>query len=296
MASPDQLAVLKQDYESGKSPLAFVPYATALRRERSYQQAIDVCQRGLAKAPGSVAGRTLLGRLYCDVGKYSESRELLESILKNAPDAVGPLTAYVQTLLRVNDLATCEQCLETLNRINPLDPDVQLLNSAYRKAVGAMRVANAGLTTSVGQAATAVGAASAAAQRTAIPVTHEELIDEIVKRVAQVAPVTGGALVSLTSKYQPARSGKTEAVLEAVDSIREIQKAYEELEFGTLLRGDLILQNGTLLFSIRAHDIVVLLLQNTDKTPRARTAFEAAVSRLLPSGDAADTAASEVSS
>ncbi len=144
MAASESITSLRRAFETGADPLSYIPYAQALRRARYYSQAIDVCVQGISKSGGSVAGRTLLGRLYCDVGNYEDSARTLREAAAEAPEAIGPRIALAQTLLRMHEIEEAEGLIERLNTENPLDPEVQLLNTALRRLRAARRAPGCG--------------------------------------------------------------------------------------------------------------------------------------------------------
>mgnify|MGYP007112021293 CR=1 FL=1 len=66
---------LKILYESGKTPLDYIPYAEALRRDKALAQALDLCKEGLEPASSYVAGRTLLDSKLFVMRRYDNALE-----------------------------------------------------------------------------------------------------------------------------------------------------------------------------------------------------------------------------
>lgn len=280
MATNERLATLQHEYEAGQTALAFFPYATALRRDRKYLQALEVCQKGLTRNPTSVAGWTLLGRLYCDIGRYEESLATLERVQNQAPGAAGVGIAVARTLVKMHELERAEVLLEEANRANPLDPEVQLLNTAVRRLRAQKRLHR-------------IQPPDASAQELP-PTTPTEVVESIVGRVSRVATVVGGVMASLRGRYEPVRLGGGYSLVSFVDAYRELRKAYEELEYGTLLRGELEWEGSLILFTVRQDDLVFLAIRSSDRTGRIKSVLELAVTQLVPSAQLDDTAALEV--
>ena len=63
MAVTSEFYQLESDFLTGRNPLAYIPLCHALRRQKNYTRAYELCQRGIRNDPKSVAGRTLLARL-----------------------------------------------------------------------------------------------------------------------------------------------------------------------------------------------------------------------------------------
>jgi tetratricopeptide (TPR) repeat protein len=280
MATSERLATLQHEYEAGQTALAFFPYATALRRERRYLQAIEVCQQGLTRNPTSVAGRTLLGRLLCDIGRYEESLGILEPVHEQAPGAAGVGIAVARTLVKMHELERAEALLEEANRSNPLDPEVQLLNTAVRRLRAQQRLHR-------------IQAPHSPASEVP-PTTPEEVLESIIRRVSQVASPESGLMASLRGRYEPVRLGGGYTLLPFLDAYRELRKAYEELEYGMLLRGEFEWEGTLILFTARQDDLVFVAIRSCERTGRIKSILELAVTQLVPSAQLDDTAALEI--
>lgn len=280
MATSERLASLQHEYEAGQTALAFFPYAAALRRERKYLQAIEVCQQGLARNPTSVAGRTLLGRLLCDIGRYEESLLILEPVHEQTPGAAGVGIAVARTLVKMHELDRAEVLLEEANRANPMDPEVQLLNTAVRRLRAQQRLQRI--------------QAPLSAVSEPPPTTPEEVVESIVSRISRIASVVGGLMASLRGRYEPVRVGGGGVLLPFVDAYRELRKAYQELEYGMLLRGEFEWEQNMILFTTRQDDLVFVALRSVERSGRVKSVLESAVTQLVPSAQLDNTAALEV--
>ncbi len=279
MASFDRLTALRQEFESGRSPLAFLPYALALRAERQYPEAIGVCHRGLTRRPESVAAQTLLGRLYCDIGSYQESRAILEPLYEASPEANGVRLALARTYIRVHEVDRAAELLSGLTEENPGDSEVQLLNGALRYLQSCRRRGR------LQADSTPEGDP---------PTTVDEVLDAIVSRVSSAVPVTGAILSSLQGHFEAVRTGVFEPLRAAAEAFREVEKACGELEMGEVVQGELEFADSIVLFVRRSKDLVLLALAPGDRVGRAKALLSNAATRFLPLAETADTVGAEV--
>ncbi|MCB2153548.1 tetratricopeptide repeat protein [bacterium] len=135
-AKPNDLAKLEADFLSGRNPLAYIPLCNALRRQRQYSQALDTCQLGLSRDPNSIAGRTLFARLLADMGRYSDALQEVQKVEPMAPDAMGLMVEKARCLIKMRRTQEAAETLRMLDQRNPMDPQVQLLNSQLRSLQG----------------------------------------------------------------------------------------------------------------------------------------------------------------
>lgn len=127
-----ELAKLEADFASGRNPLAFVPLATGLRRERRLGEALDVCQRGLERNPQSLAGRTLRARLLNDLGRYRDALSEATRAEAALGEAMGLSVERVRALIHLDELETARTALGKLETANLVAPEVQMLRGELR--------------------------------------------------------------------------------------------------------------------------------------------------------------------
>jgi tetratricopeptide (TPR) repeat protein len=97
-----------------RHPLAFIPRAEALRTGGWLAQALDVCQRGLAASPATVAGRLLLARILVDMGKYAPAEAECEAVLTQARQSVCARRLLVKVFLHRHKFARAVALIEEL--------------------------------------------------------------------------------------------------------------------------------------------------------------------------------------
>ncbi|GAB4322670.1 MAG: hypothetical protein Kow0059_17800 [Candidatus Sumerlaeia bacterium] len=131
--NPDNLELLKQEFEKGTSRRAYIAYADALRRGKQLQQALAVCQQGLQTDPASLTGRSLLARIYYDMGRYDSSIEVLRGIVEREPMALQSRMLLVKALLRKRQIDEAAAECARLQELIPDDERVQLLARDIRR-------------------------------------------------------------------------------------------------------------------------------------------------------------------
>lgn len=115
---------LKELYESGKNPLAYIPYAEALRRAKALTQAIEICKDGLAQDSYSVSGRTLLARILFDMGRYDNALEELGYVLQLAPDAFGANFLMARIMVKKQEFTEAMDIIKKIKKMNRSDAEL----------------------------------------------------------------------------------------------------------------------------------------------------------------------------
>ena len=118
------LEKLKILYESGKNPLAYIPYAEALRRAKALAQALDICKEGLAQDSYSVSGRTLLARILFDMGRYDNALEELGFVLQLASDAFGANFLMARILIKKQEFSEAMDIIKKIKKLNKNDSEL----------------------------------------------------------------------------------------------------------------------------------------------------------------------------
>ena len=122
-----EIAKLKEVYQSSKNPLAYIPYADALRRSGALNLALEVCREGLQNDSYSVTGRTLLGKILYDMGRYDEALEELGYVLQYARDAFGANLLMARIMVKKMEFNEALDIVKNLKMLNPKEPDVLAL-------------------------------------------------------------------------------------------------------------------------------------------------------------------------
>jgi tetratricopeptide (TPR) repeat protein len=129
----DQLEILRVAYNSGASHTAYIPYAEALRGAKNFTTALAVCVDGLQYDTHSVRGRTLLGKIYYDMGRYDEALAELELALKAAPQAYQTKVMLAKTLVRKRQFERARKIVDLLKAMTPEEMEIQQLDQEIRE-------------------------------------------------------------------------------------------------------------------------------------------------------------------
>jgi tetratricopeptide (TPR) repeat protein len=92
---------------------AFIQLAEAYRLQGRYEEAIETCQKGLAKMPDSLPGRLLLGKCYLEKSMIAEAREELEKVAAGIEECFSVYKLLSQVYLHQQNV---DKALETLKK------------------------------------------------------------------------------------------------------------------------------------------------------------------------------------
>ena len=126
---------LQSSFQEGKNPLIYIPYAEALRRENKLSQALEVCLNGLKNDSYSVTGRTLLSKIYYDMGHYQTAFKELKKVLKLEPDAFKPNLMLLKILLKKKEFQEAQDVISRLDNMKPNDEEVKTLKLELNKYI-----------------------------------------------------------------------------------------------------------------------------------------------------------------
>jgi tetratricopeptide (TPR) repeat protein len=77
---------LRRRIQKDPASIAFAQLAEEHRRAGQFEDAVNVCQAGLAQHPAYLSARITLGRALLEMGRYDEAASEFEYVLKAAPD------------------------------------------------------------------------------------------------------------------------------------------------------------------------------------------------------------------
>lgn len=122
-------------YEVGNNPLAYIPFASALRKHGALNRALEVCKEGLIHDSYSVTGRTLLARILYDMARYDRALEELGVALQLAPDAFGANLLMARILAKKREFHEALDILENVKKMNPFDTDLLELEARLHSKI-----------------------------------------------------------------------------------------------------------------------------------------------------------------
>jgi tetratricopeptide (TPR) repeat protein len=82
----DRIEELRRRIQKDPASIAFAQLAEEHRRAGQFEDAVSVCQAGLAQHPAYLSARITLGRALLEMGRYDEAASEFEYVLKAAPD------------------------------------------------------------------------------------------------------------------------------------------------------------------------------------------------------------------
>ncbi|HET6267626.1 MAG TPA: tetratricopeptide repeat protein [Acidobacteriota bacterium] len=86
MAETPSIEKLLRKIEKEPTSLLFLQLADEYRKEKMYEDALQVCWEGLRRHPNYWSARVTVGRIYREVGENDKSSEELEKVVKAVPD------------------------------------------------------------------------------------------------------------------------------------------------------------------------------------------------------------------
>lgn len=266
MAAVGELVQLESDFLSGRNPLAYIPLCHALRRQKKYIQALELCQRGVGRDPRSIAGRTLLARLLGDLGRYEEALREIAKAEADAPTAMGVLVEKAKCLIRLRRLLEADATLQTLNSLNPLDPQVQLLNR------GLIELRKHEMLS------TPLPMKSGFMRKPSM--TSRDILEHIREEMQTQCSIVAIAVIP-KGVGEPAVEGAEAAAEVAYRFYRDNLQACKDLEVGEVRLGIIETAQVQLIVLVRQGSLVSLAIQSTPSLGKVLYRFQTVVGELL---------------
>lgn len=266
MVVPAELAQIEEDFLSGRNPLAYIPLCHALRRQRQFPRALELCQRGLAGDPSSIAGRTLYARLLSDLGHYEDALREVARAETQAPGAMGLLIEKTRCLLRLHRLEEANEVLQPLLDHSPLDPEVQLLSTQVRQ----LRA----------RAAAASISGSDSSQRV-LRLTNREMLQQLLELLRPHALVLSCAVIPVKAG-EPAVEGNPALAEAAYAFYSGVDRVSRDLDEPPMRMGILETESAQIIVLVRKDALVSIGFEPTPRFGKLYHRFHTAVCQLLP--------------
>lgn len=100
-----RISELRRRVQSDPSSIAFAQLGEELRRAGANEEAIDVCQFGLARHPGYLSARVTLGRAFLELGQLDDAHVELSVVVETAPDNLAAIRGLAEIHQRRGELA-----------------------------------------------------------------------------------------------------------------------------------------------------------------------------------------------
>lgn len=121
-ADKSRIDELRRRVEKDPASIAFAQLAEEYRRAGDYDEAVRVCQAGLARHPGYFSARVTLGLAFMEMGRLEEAQAELKSVLSAAPDNLAAVRALAEMHERISGLPETPD-VETAAHDPGTDPD-----------------------------------------------------------------------------------------------------------------------------------------------------------------------------
>jgi tetratricopeptide (TPR) repeat protein len=99
-----RIEALRRRVEADPTSIAFAALAEEYRRLGRYQDAVDVCRRGLERHPAYLSARVTLGRSLIELDQLDAGARELEQVLASAPENLAAIRALAEVHRRRGEL------------------------------------------------------------------------------------------------------------------------------------------------------------------------------------------------
>ncbi|MCX8094259.1 MAG: tetratricopeptide repeat protein [Candidatus Goldbacteria bacterium] len=120
-----EIEELKKKLSQNPDSLIFVPLADAYRKAGLYDEAIEVCKKGLEKHPTYTSARVVLGRVYIEKNKFDEAIQELKKVESVDSDNIMVHTMLGNMYLKKKMYAEAVEQFQRVLSLNPEDIEIQ---------------------------------------------------------------------------------------------------------------------------------------------------------------------------
>ncbi len=271
MDSTSEIAMLEDEFLSGRNPLAFLPLCQKLRRLKKPLKAMEICRRGLEEVPGSLAGKIMYVRLLADLGHYKAALDEIEKVEQTAPETIGLLIEKARCQVKLSKLDEARILINRLNSYDPMNAEVQVISRELRHQE---RKVNEGKVP----------------ERPLFfppPKRNNQEILEIVKKEIQKLVSVRSCAVIPTGIGIPAVEGDPAHAEIAYEYYKGIVTSCNDLELGKMKMGVIEMDMAQFIVLVRQKSLVSVSFEPTPQFGRVFNRFQTIVEHLVPVQDAA---------
>lgn len=116
---------LRRRVQADPSSIAFAQLGEELRRAGANEEAIDVCQTGLARHPGYLSARVTLGRALLEIGQLDDAHVELSVVVENAADNLAAIRGVAEIHQRRGELAEALSYYRRALELARHDPELE---------------------------------------------------------------------------------------------------------------------------------------------------------------------------
>jgi tetratricopeptide (TPR) repeat protein len=124
MAETPSIEKLLRKLEKEPTSLLFLQLADEYRKEKMYEDALQVCWEGLRRHPNYWSARVTVGRIYREMGENDKSAEELEKVVKAVPDNLMANRILADIYMEQQRFGDALKRYRLVQMITPADQDV----------------------------------------------------------------------------------------------------------------------------------------------------------------------------
>jgi tetratricopeptide (TPR) repeat protein len=125
VSGSSRLDDLRRRVEKDPASIAFAQLAEEYRRAGELQQAVDICQAGLAMHPGYLSARVTLGRALIELNQLEDAEVEIGRVLKSAPDNLAAIRGLAEIHHRRGERVQALAQYRAALALAPNDPELQ---------------------------------------------------------------------------------------------------------------------------------------------------------------------------
>jgi tetratricopeptide (TPR) repeat protein len=134
---------LRRRVEKDPASIAFAQLAEEYRRAGELQQAVEICQAGLAVHPGYLSARVTLGRALIELNQLEDAEVEIGRVLKSAPDNLAAIRGLAEIHHRRGERVQALAQYRAALALAPNDPELQeTVNDLVREVEPKARAAD----------------------------------------------------------------------------------------------------------------------------------------------------------
>ena len=133
MAEDPRIDALRKRLQKDPGSIAFAQLAEEYRRAGRFQEAIDVCQAGLARHPGYLSARVTLGRALLEIGDVDGAQRELTDVLRVAPDNLSAIRGIAEVHRKKGEIPEALEQFRSAFELASPDPAIEQVVRDFRR-------------------------------------------------------------------------------------------------------------------------------------------------------------------
>jgi tetratricopeptide (TPR) repeat protein len=133
VAEDPRIDALRKRLQKDPGSIAFAQLAEEYRRAGRFQEAIDVCQAGLARHPGYLSARVTLGRALLEIGDVDGAQRELTDVLRVAPDNLSAIRGIAEVHRKKGEIPEALEQFRSAFELASPDPAIEQVVRDFRR-------------------------------------------------------------------------------------------------------------------------------------------------------------------